>query len=162
MRKRGAIITALLFLPLCLITAQTESAEPSAADLEKLLESPAVSWGEAARFILTAAERGTGLTEDAAFAEAGTIAKLPKNAAASDTADLGGVSRIIMNAFNLKSGMYRVFPNGHYAHRELVWLTVIQGKSDPHMKVSGERLLRILGRALDHTGIDKETGESHE
>jgi hypothetical protein len=155
MKKQIAIRAALLFLPFSLMYAQAP-VEPKAADMESLLESPAVSWGEAARFILTAAERGTGLTEEAAFAEVENLAKLPKNAAASGAVDLGGVSLIIMKAFNLEGGLYRFFPNSRYAYRELVWLNIVQGRHDPGMKVSGELFLRILGRALDYTGIDRQ------
>ncbi|GHV94698.1 hypothetical protein AGMMS50293_10180 [Spirochaetia bacterium] len=139
------IMAALFTFPLA---AQT------AADMDRLLESPAVSWGEAATFILAAADKGQGLSEEAAFRLAGELAKLPRNAAAEKPVTLGGASLIIMKAFNLQSGLYRLFPNGHYACRELVYLGVIQGKSDPDMRVSGERLLRILGRVLDYTGAD--------
>jgi hypothetical protein len=61
-----------------------------------------------------------------------------------------------MKSFGLSGGLYRFFPNGRYACRELVYLDIIQGRSDPHMKVSGERFFRILGRILDYTGLDRE------
>jgi hypothetical protein len=63
-----------------------------------------------------------------------------------------------MKSFELRGGLYRFFPTAHYAHRELVYLGIIQGRSDPHAKVPGERLFRILGRVLDHTGLDREEG----
>ena len=154
--KGIVIFILLLSLPLCFINAQY------AANRDALLENPAVSWGEAAQFILAAADRGQGLSEEAAFAAAGEFAKLPHNTAAASPVTLGGVSLIIMKAFNLSSGLFRFFHNGHYAHRELVYLGIIQGRSDPGIPVSGERLLRILGRVLDHTGADRENGESHE
>jgi hypothetical protein len=67
-----------------------------------------------------------------------------------------------MKAFNLKGGLYRLFPNSHYAYRELAWLNIVQGRNYPNMKVSGKQFLRILGRTLDYTGIDQQTGGSHE
>jgi hypothetical protein len=39
-----------------------------------------------------------------------------------------------------------------------VYLGIIQGRSDPAMKVPGERLFRILGRVLDYTGTDGTEG----
>jgi hypothetical protein len=154
---------ALLFLPLCLYA---QMAEPSlAADLDRLLEQEAVSWGEAARFILAASDRGAGLSEERAFAAALEMAGrpgLPKNAAAAGPANLGGVSLLMMKAFNMKSGLYRFFPTAHYAHRELKYRGIIRGRSDPHIRVSGERLLQILGLVLDYTGADPETGDRHE
>jgi hypothetical protein len=153
-------IITLLFLPLCLY-AQT--AKPSlAADLDRLLEKEAVSWGEAARFVLAAADWRAGLSEERAFTAAVELAGLPKNTAAAGPANLGGVSLLIMRAFDMKGGLYRVFPTPHYAYRELKYLGLIQGRSDPHMKVSGERFLQILGRVLDYTGADREAGDRHE
>jgi hypothetical protein len=58
-----------------------------------------------------------------------------------------------MKAFDLHGGaMYRISSSPRYAYRELLYLRIIQGASDPSQKVSGERLMRILGRALDHAG----------
>jgi hypothetical protein len=56
-----------------------------------------------------------------------------------------------MRAFDMRGGLfYALFPGPRYAYRELVRLRFIQGRMDPALAVSGERLLRILGRALEH------------
>ncbi|MDR2701323.1 MAG: hypothetical protein LBB72_02700 [Spirochaetaceae bacterium] len=44
--------------------------------------------------------------------------------------------------------MYRLFGSAHYSYRELVYRDIIQGRSDPHMKVSGEKMLFIVNRLL--------------
>jgi hypothetical protein len=129
----------------------------SAGELEALLDSPALTWGQAARLVLTAAGR-EDLSEAEAFAALQSMAKLPRRAAAGREITLGGLSLITMRAFGLSGGLYRIFPTGRYACRELVYLGIIQGRSDPAMKVPGEWAFRILGRVLDYTGLDREEG----
>ena len=131
----------------------------SAGDFDALLDSPAVTWGQTARIVLAAAGRiGGELSEEEAFAALQGMAKLPRRAESGGETSLGGVSLAVMRTFGLRSGLYRLFPTGHYACRELVYLGILQGRSDPDMKVSGERLLHILGRVLDYTGTDREGG----
>jgi hypothetical protein len=50
--------------------------------------------------------------------------------------------------------MYSLFPSRRYACRELVYLRLIQGRTDPDGYVDGESFLHILGRVLRHTGAD--------
>jgi hypothetical protein len=62
---------------------------------------------------------------------------------------------LVMGAFGIKGGLlYTLFPGPRYAYRELLYKKIIQGRSDGNFTVSGERLLRIIGRALGHTGDD--------
>jgi hypothetical protein len=46
--------------------------------------------------------------------------------------------------------MYSLFPGPRYAYRELLYLKIIQGRADGNFTVSGDRLLQILGRALQY------------
>jgi outer membrane protein OmpA-like peptidoglycan-associated protein len=48
--------------------------------------------------------------------------------------------------------LYSFFPGPRYAYRELSYRKIITGRAYSTMLVSGERLLRILGRALDYAG----------
>jgi hypothetical protein len=48
--------------------------------------------------------------------------------------------------------MYTLFPGPRYGYRELAYRKIIQGRAYSAMPVSGERLLRILSRALDCSG----------
>jgi hypothetical protein len=150
-----ALLALWVALPL---SAQSPAGD--AAALDTILDSPALNWGEAARLILAAADKGEYSGEDA-FVVLQTMTALPRGAESGGPVSLGGVSLIIMKAFDISGGLYRYFPNSRYAYRELVYLGLIQGRSDPDMKVPGERLLRILGRALDYTGLEREgdTGE---
>jgi len=63
-----------------------------------------------------------------------------------------------MKAFNYKGGlMYMLTASPHSAYREMVYLNVIQGRSDPSMNVSGEVLLFLTNRILAH--IETESQE---
>jgi outer membrane protein OmpA-like peptidoglycan-associated protein len=144
------LLTAALF-PAPGAVAQT------AAELERVLALPAVSCGDAARFVLGAA--GTALPETAKDSAAGAYrfaterGWLPEKAAAEEPASLGDVSFLIMRALNIEGGlMYSLFPGPRYAYRELAYLKIIRGRSYSTMTVSGQRLLRIISRALDYAG----------
>jgi hypothetical protein len=149
--KLRALIAALAVFSALPLAAQ------SGGELGALLDSPALTWGQAARLVLGAAGQ-EDLPEPEAFAALQSMAKLPRRAAPGREITLGDLSLITMRAFGLSGGLYRIFPTGHYACRELVYLGIIQGRSDPAMKVPGERAFHILGRVLDHTGLDREQG----
>jgi hypothetical protein len=54
-----------------------------------------------------------------------------------------------MNAFEIKGGIFYTFTGRpRYAYRELVYLNIIQGRTEPGMNVSGELLLFITSRIL--------------
>jgi hypothetical protein len=161
-------LAALCFILLCsALSAQPgsdraaappppESAGGLAAEMDALLDSGEISYGQAARFILEAAEVYSGQGEAAAeqaFALAAERGWLPKNVQPGTPARLEGVCLLVMGSFDLKGGlMYTLFQTPHYAYREMVYQKLIQGRTDPALPLSGERLLRIIGRTLDHTG----------
>jgi len=123
----------------------------TAAELEQLLQIKTVSYGQAARFVLEAADAASLKNADRAFAYAAEQRWLPQRAAAGDTARLDGVSLLLMRAFAVKGGLwYSLTKNPHYAYRELVYQDVIQGRADPKMTVSGEELLFLINRLLSH------------
>jgi hypothetical protein len=144
------ILPALLAFVLfpALLPAQT------AAELEALLESPAVTYSQAARFVLASLEApvpgsGTG----AAFAAALERRWLPARAAPDKPVRLGELSFLMTRAFGIRGGfMYALLPGPRYAFRAMVSRSLIQGAADPAMTVSGERFLHILGGVLAYTG----------
>jgi outer membrane protein OmpA-like peptidoglycan-associated protein len=153
MKKPLAVCLALsaALLPVWTVAAQT------AAELERVLALSAVSYGDAAWVVLNAA--GTALpaaaeaSPEGAYRFAADNQWLPKKAAAEAPATLGGLSLLIMKAFTIKGGlMYTLFPGPRYAYRELVYRKIVQGRAWSTMTVSGERLLRILNRALEYAG----------
>jgi hypothetical protein len=142
------VCTLTLVFSAALLPAQT------AAELERILSIPAVSYGDAAWFILSAA--GTippGTSPGGAYRFAADNNWLPQKAAAEAPLTLGAVSLLIMKAFNIRGGlMYALFPGPRCGYRELVHRGLIQGRAYSTLPVSGERLLRIINRALEYTG----------
>jgi hypothetical protein len=132
----------------------------TAAEMDALFDSPAITWAQACRFVLPAAralEARAGSA--AAFAQALERGWLPEGAAADRPASLGGLSFLISNAFSIQdSVLYALFPGPRYAYRQLDYLGLIPGLRDPAMKVSGERLVQILGRVLDYRGDGEADG----
>jgi hypothetical protein len=124
--------------------------------LEELLDTAEVTYLSATLFVLQGAGIvGESAQADTAFAEARSRGFLPRNIAEDTPVTLGELSFLMMKAFDIKGGVwYRLFPGPRYANRFLVYHKLIQGSTDPSQKVSGERLLRILGRVLHYTGAD--------
>jgi hypothetical protein len=169
---------ALLFLSAALLSVQSAVAQSMAAqnaavqtavELERLLTLPAVSYGDAAWLVLNAA--GTALpgaplpalaerSASGAYRFAVDNNWLPKNAGEEEPVTLGGISLLIMKALTIKGGfMYTLFPGPRYAYRELTYRKIIPGRAYSTMTVSGERLLRILSRALDYSGDTESLAE---
>jgi hypothetical protein len=148
-RFRAAL--CFFFITPALLPAQT------AERLDALLDSAGVSYAEAAMLVLPAAAlAGEDVSPEAAFAEARTRGLLPKAAGSGGAIRLGELAFLIMGAFDMKGGLfYALFPGPRYAYRELVHRRLIQGRNDPALTVSGERLLRILGRVLDHHHLER-------
>ena len=140
--------TTVLLLLLC-AGAGFLAAQTTAAEIETLLASPAVTYAQAARFALEAAEVTATANGEEAFNYAAERKWLPKKAKPGDTAKLNGISLLLMEAFNLKGGwFYTMVRNPHYAYRELVYMGVIKGRTDPQMAVSGDDFLYMVNRIL--------------
>jgi len=153
MKKNISMTIFLLFL-CAAINAQTTD------EIQTLLQTPVVSYAQAARFVLEAADvkipyDNTG-EQDAAQEAAQNAMRyavekkwLPKKADARDAISLERLSLLIMKAFDLKGGLlYTLFNGAHYSYREMVFQDLIQGESDPHNKVSGEEMIFIVNNLL--------------
>jgi len=143
----------LLFFGACLLLASPIFAPrvfaQTAAELETLLYADAVNYGQAARFVLQAADI-TDLKAEDAFSYAMEKNWLPAAAGKDTAAKLDGVSLLIMRAFDMKGGFfYTMMKTPHYAYRELLYQNVIQGRADPDMAVSGDLLFFVVNRALE-------------
>jgi len=152
--RRGFLI-ALCFLAV----SSFLSAQSTAMEIETLLETNAVTYAQAARFILEAAGVKVTPHPEEAFYFAEQNNWLPRNAAAGDTARLDKISLLLMRSFDIKGGLfYSMTKSSHYAYRELVYKGIIQGRHDPAMKVSGERLIFYVNRIYSVFGEPSETG----
>ncbi|MCL2129475.1 MAG: OmpA family protein [Treponema sp.] len=154
--KKYLWLLFLCILPVFL-NAQT------AMEIEELLDVKAVSYEQASRLVLKAADiqefSATVSLPDGseAFNLAAERKWLPKNAAINAEASYEGVSLLIMRAFNIKGGLfYTISKNAHYAYREMVQKEIIQGRSDPKMPLSGEELLFLVDRVIGYMGNDFE------
>jgi hypothetical protein len=138
-------VVCLLLFSGGLLRAQT------AERIERLLEQKSVSYKDAVLLALQAAGQ---MDADAANAEeafnfACERGWLPKGVAADDAARLGGLSLLVMRAFDIKGGaFYSLFKTPHYAYRALVYKGVIHGRADPRMLVSGDLLLYTINRVM--------------
>ena len=140
--KRNLLLFALCFLLGSMAFGQT------AAEIESLLTVRSVTYEQAAWFVLRAADVYAASPEGA-FSHASGQNWLPADAAAGDGVALGGLSLLVMEAFDLKGGLFYSFAKTpHYAYRELVYKDIIQGRVDPDMAVSGDFLLFLIGRVL--------------
>jgi hypothetical protein len=129
----------------------------TATDMDELLDSREITWAQACRFVLTAAglpeEEPAYAGEGRAFAAARERGWLPKGAAADSPVRLGELSFLVLQSFSLKKSLLcALFPGPRYAYRQLDYLGLIPGLRDPALKVSGERLLQIIGRVLGYRG----------
>jgi len=145
-----ALLPVLCFL--CLVPAPA-SARGAAVELEALLGSPAVTYAQASRFVLEAADVRAFDDPAEAFLFAMSRGYLPGNAAPDAPARLDGVSLLLVRSFGLGGGiMFSITGSPHFAYRELEHMGFISGRAGPRMAVSGETLLYLTGRALAHLG----------
>ena len=155
---RDASCGSWLFFVLFFLFALPLSAQ-TAAEMDGLLNAKTVTVSAASRFILGAADLlPAGLSaaeaEKSAFDMAMSKGWIKRGAGENVT--LKETAFLLMKAFGFKGGaMYSIFRNPRYAYRELCYRKIIQGRADPGMYVSGERLLQIIGRTLSRTGEDK-------
>jgi hypothetical protein len=142
----------LKYLPLFLFFAICTgglSAQSTAAEIEALIGTKAVTCAQAARFLLEASETMITYDSDEAFRYAQERRWLPKNAVSDKEARLDEVSLLIMRSFGFKGGIfYTIFKYPQYAYRELRYNNIIQGRVGPAMNVSGDQLLFITGKTL--------------
>jgi len=147
---------SLCFLVICFFPAMSFflSAQ-TAVEIDDLLKTKAISYGQAARFVLKAADVSELMEAPDAFRFAAERKWLPGNVSSGEEARLKGVSLLIMQSFDIKGGLfYSLFKNPHYAYREMVYQEIIQGRADPDMAVSGDMLLFLIGRILSRQGED--------
>jgi hypothetical protein len=151
-------ILCFLFTAPAFLSAQT------AAKMDAILETPAISCTQAAWFVLAAANIAEVTTvpaefpiqdtgEEYAFEWAKDNRWLPQETAPDDPVTLKALSFLLMRAFNIKGGLlYTLLPGRRYAFRTLVGRSLIRGAADPDMTVSGERFLHIVGNVLHYAG----------
>jgi len=144
--------TALLCLVFLCFGAGIAAAQ--ANELEAVLESPAVTYAQASRFVIASSGVETNArTQDASFAFAKEKGWVPDGVSPQDPIKMADLSFLITSTFGIEGGlMYKFFPGPRYAFRAMVSRSLIQGSADPSMTVSGQRFLHILGNTVNFTG----------
>ena len=141
------------FLVLCAIAGTYGFAQTNEF-IDGLLAEKETTYGQVSYLVLVASEN---LNEDSdtarAFAQLRALGWAPWGAQADKKVDLASYASILMRAFGLRGGiMYSLFPGPRYAYREMVARQVIQGRSDPGLRVDGPSAIRMLGRVFDIIG----------
>ena len=149
-KNTGGIPGLFFFACFLLFVAVVPLFSQNAEEIEVLLSRDAVTYEEAAWFVLRIAEV-PGISGSAeAFDYAWERYWLPSGAEPGAAARLDGVALLVMQSFGYKGGaMYTMTKSSRYAYRELVYCGVIQGRVEPAMNVSGELLLYMAGRVLE-------------
>ncbi|MCL2232788.1 MAG: hypothetical protein FWB99_06895 [Treponema sp.] len=140
-----------LLLILCFLCAPAAlfAAPGTAAEIETLLASQAVTYAQASRFVLDAADVAAFADPHEAFRFAMEQNWLPANAAAEGLVRLDGVSLLFLRAFDIRGGvLFTLTGSPHFAYREMEFLGFIHGRASPGQRVSGETLLYLTGRLL--------------
>jgi outer membrane protein OmpA-like peptidoglycan-associated protein len=171
LNKYGFLILCLLAVPAFAQTpargqtpARSETPERSqstAAEIETLLNAKTITYAQASRFVLEAANVLATDNHEEAFNYAVQQNWLSKKLSSSDPARLNYISLLLMRSFDAGGGiMYSITKSPRYAYRELAYLSVIQNRSDPSMFVSGEQLLYYISRIID--GKDSRADEKRQ
>jgi hypothetical protein len=122
----------------------------TAAEMESLLDTGEITCAQAAYFVLAAVLENPPENPEAAFGIALEEGSLPAESERGGSITMGGLSLLIMKNFNIEGGlMYRIFPFGRYAYREMTGRGFIEGRSYSTSPVSGEQFLRILENVLN-------------
>jgi len=132
-----------------LVSLSTPLHAQTADEIETLINTNAVTYSQAVRFVLEAANIAAIKDRGEAFQYAQDHKMLPQKAVPDAAVTLENISYVLMKSFNIKGGLiYTITKNQRYAYRELVYMEIIQGRADPGMKVSGDQLLFMVGRLL--------------
>jgi hypothetical protein len=144
----------ILLAIICLLIGTVSlSAQSTALEIEALLDTQAISYGQAARFVLEASDTLVTDSPEDAFNYAVQQGWLPAKLTSGANARLDAISLLLMRSFGMRGGIfYSTVKNAHYAYLELVYRNVIIGRHDPAMPVSGAKLLFYVNRILAMQG----------
>lgn len=134
----------LVFLPL-ILSAQSNTI------IDELLEKETADWGNTAYLVLTAAELIDENTEISEVLNSMDLQQWEiEIKQTNELITLGEYSYLLMKAFDVPGGlMYKLIPGPRYAARELSYLNLIDNDKSPYRTLSGEEVLRIMGRLLE-------------
>ena len=155
--NKGRFGKRFLVVIFIVLSAVSAHAQTTAMEIETLLDIPAITYAQAARFVLEAADIAVIANPDEAFQYAADRKWLSNKTMPGDRAKLNEVSLLLIESFKLNGGLfYSVAKTPHYAYRELVYKQIILGRTDPEMDVSGEDFLYMVSRILSIKEADEQ------
>ncbi|MCK5153407.1 MAG: hypothetical protein KAQ93_03540 [Spirochaetales bacterium] len=144
-------IKRLILFSLVLVCLPLIVSAQSNAVIDELLEKDKADWGNTAYLVLSAAElidENTDISQVLTALDKQQWNLESKNKEQNIT--LGEYSYMLMEAFDVPGGlMYKLIPGPRYATRELSYLNFIDNDKSPYRTLSGEEVLRIMGRLLE-------------
>jgi len=151
--SRGISLGRLKALPLALCLALAGPAfavaQGAAMEIEALLASDAVTYAQAARFVLEAADAAAIADPREAFQFAAERGWLPGRAQPDDPARLDSLSLLFMRSFGMRGGiMFSLTGSARFAYREMEHMGFLQGRTGPAQRVTGDTLLYLTSRIL--------------
>jgi len=150
-RRHKALGVVLCFFGTLCAWPVSVAAQGTAVEIETLLASDAITYAQASRFVLEAADVAAFDDHYEAFRFAMERNWLPRNASPYAPARLDGISLLVMRSFGLRGGiLFTITGSAHFAYREMEYMDFIHGRISPRQRVSGDTLLYLTGRVLAH------------
>ena len=146
MEKKSILFLGIMFVCLTFIlSAQSNTV------IDELLEKEKANWGNTAYLVLTAAELIDENTDISKVLNSMNLQQWEMEIKqTNELITLGEYSYLLMKAFDVPGGlMYKLIPGPRYAARELSYLNFIDNDKSPYRMLSGEEVLRIMGRLLE-------------
>jgi len=119
--------------------------------IDEMLNKEKAGFGRTSYMVFTAAGLlGDDKTLEESLKYLGKLQWNMENKESGEYITLGEYSYMLMKSFNLNGGiMYQLFPGPRYPSRELYYLKLIDENMDSNRYISGEEVIRILGRLLE-------------
>jgi len=141
----------LIFLSLLFLPGTVSLFAQSNEIIDTILAERELSAGSAAYLLLNIEPANAPADTSAAFTRLKSTYDLSSFTVNSeaDPVSLGLYAYLLQWELSLPRGLgSRMFAGPRYALRDLKFLKIVQGSGEPSSSLSGERALRILGRAL--------------
>jgi hypothetical protein len=142
----------VIFLEILCCFIVLPAAAQTAGAMDEILSSRELRFQEMCAFVLVSAgDLVEGTTPEEAFEDAMAHGWISQAAAADSPVTMGDLSLLVMEAFNMKGGLfYNAFRSRRHAFRSMVRRGFIQGASDPGMTLTGDEFLAILNNVMEY------------
>lgn len=143
------------FPALALLMAAAAVSAQSAQKISQIVESPELSYGQAAYMALSYSEMGGGIIEESSSDSDALEAAVQKNwikkgSAADSPIRLDELSALYLSAVGIKGGVLCGLTKNspRYSFRELKALGLLDKNADPAMKIDGQNALNLFNACV--------------